>query len=440
MDSSTGSRYTRDIRSTTRPTVRFYDVTSVLRPENYTPAGLPRPIRSRSPVYNIRRSGSVPTSLTSTGSTPVTPSSAASTTRVESTEEKEANPVTENITENISAPSNLDDPSSTGLSSDIARIRLTSVDNRPNSVETNATDDQVIEEAPKTSPRDVPKTSPKDTSPGQVVSPSDYADAQTFIADNAGELWSVEQENEAIDEGEGDTELSQKSHVFQTSGRFHIDDSTTDSNADSQPFPNPTQVSTGFQPNSSQSTVESAKLPCPVPQETDCKTENNVSSESETQPFDSQTYHSVPDNLGSTSNSNQNSNVHADASSGSSHDSTSGSTNTTLSQHTSTTQSSSTPTRSQPSPVMPSEFESPFAAQRRNAAIITEPNSPRQGLPRVPLSPARVKRVKQENRTYTVKKIGDYVQNIYNFVETRSFENRTLHLSRESQQYREKGG
>ena len=268
-------------------------------------------------------------------------------------------------------------------------------------------------------------------------SPSDYPDTQTLIADNAGEFWSTEK---ADDDG-GEPEInSQKSHVFQTSGRFHIDDSTTDSNAGSQPFPVATQISSGFQPNSSQSTVESPNRPQSSGHETECKTEKNTSSETETQPFDSQTYHSAPEKLGSSSNSNQNSNVQRDSPSDSSHDSSSGSANSTLSQHTSTTQSSSTPTRSQPSPVMPSEFESPFAAQRRNAGIVSESNSPRQGLPRMPISPARVKRVKQENRTYTVKKIGDYFQNIYNFVETRSFENRTLHLSRESQQYREKGG
>ena len=433
MDSSNGSReYTRDYsrysRGSVRPTVRFYDLTSVARPENYTPSGLPLPIRSRSPVYNIRRSGSVPVSLTSTGSTPVTPASAASTSKTSLIEEnKEAAP-------EIAAggQSGLEGPSSTGLSGDIAQIRLTATETRDEIGAENDGGEPTME--------NIPKTSPDTTPPQQSTSPVEYADAQTFIADNAGELWSTGKENEGVDDL--DMNLSQKSHVFQTSGRFNIDDSTSDSNPNSQPFPTPTQVSSGFQPNSSQSTAESSKALGLVSEDADCKTEKDRSAEEteETQPFDSQTYHSMSEQLGSSSNSNQNSNVQTGVPSNSSHDSSSGSADSTLSQHTSTTQSSSTPTRSQPSPVMPSEFESPFAAQRRNAGIITEPNSPRQGLPRVPLSPARVKRVKQENRTYTVKKIGDYVNNIYNFVETRSFENRTLHLSRESQQYREKGG
>ena len=89
---------------------------------------------------------------------------------------------------------------------------------------------------------------------------------------------------------------------------------------------------------------------------------------------------------------------------------------------------------------MPTQFGTPFNSQRRRTQGVLNMQSPRQGLPQLPLSPARVKRVKQENRTYCLKNVGDLMHNIYNFVETRSFENRTLHFSRESQQYREKGG
>lgn len=404
MESSTGSRVSyQSNRSNTRE-VRFY-----------TAAGLPIPVRSRSPLLgNLKRSGSVPVSLTSTGSTPVsttvTPVSTASDVKT--------------------SPTSIDtDPvPSTGLSSGISQMQLDTV-GEPREEESVLTEEN-MEIDPENSL--TPKTSPVNSNPGQITSPSDYTDAQTFIADNAGEMWLGDQNDDV------DPEPSQPSQIFHASVRFHIDDSSSDSNGTTNvPFAGSSQISAGFHPDSSPSTADASDA-LKSEQPNSSGNSNDV-----TQTFDSQTYHSASEDSqekigmkSPNSNSNQNSNVGHDHSS-----SSSDTTGSALSHNTSSTQSSSTPTRSQPSPVLPAQFGSPFESQKRIlGSTMANSVSPRQGLPQPPLSPARVKRVKQENRTYTIKKIGDTYQSIYNFVEMRSFENRTLHIPRESQQYREKGG
>ena len=265
-------------------------------------------------------------------------------------------------------------------------------------------------------------------------SPPDYADSTTFIADNAGELWQPKPVGESLDKRNSDEDLaSQASHIFHTSGRFAIDDSSPESAATmARPFATgaPTE-SGGFGPDSQPTGT--------TPMEVDLKTEGG------TQAFDSQTYHSLENDTlvlcsshPSTANSNQNCNVKHNHSSTSS-----SSSNANLSQNTSTTQSSSTPTQPrQPSPVLPATFDSPFASQRRrtDSTMDTESSSPRRGLPLLSPSPGRVVRSKQENRTYCLAKVGDLYRNIHNFVEMRSFNHRTLHFPRESQHYREKGG
>ena len=225
-----------------------------------------------------------------------------------------------------------------------------------------------------------------------------------------------------------DEPLSQASHIFQVSARFDLQDSSPDpTEAVSESFKLTTPTSsTGFTTSHPETNAGSSM-------DVDTKAERD---QSPTQGFDSQTYHSAESTL--PLNTNQNSNVKMNHST-----SSSSAANSTLSHNTSTTQSSSTPTRTRTlSPVLPTEFNSPFASQKRRCGTTTEmaSASPRQGLPSLPASPAKIKRKKQENRTYTIKKIGDLLHNLYNFIETRSFENRTLHYPRESQQYREKGG
>ena len=108
---------------------------------------LPRPVPSRSPIYRLVKSGSVPAALTSTGSTPITPTSVGSTTAPTHTTGATPPPVGE--------------PASTGLTSDVEMMSLNSA-----STDTTA--------APVAS--------------GDVT-PPDYTDANTLVADNAGEAW-----------------------------------------------------------------------------------------------------------------------------------------------------------------------------------------------------------------------------------------------------------
>ena len=109
---------------------------------------------------------------------------------------------------------------------------------------------------------------------------------------------------------------------------------------------------------------------------------------------------------------------------------------------TTTSHKDTSPERS-PAPI---HFTSPFRPQRYHDGVKNpidkDPVSPRHGLPvtKSTGNQTLARRVAQPKRPYTNRPLGDMSFNLSNFLETRSFQTRTLQFSRESQSYRERGG